>query len=344
MMAHGGVFQDEHCYNEPMADTGKQPLLSAYLVTGTDELKRQTVVKRLRARVEEEGDISFNFDSFNGESAEGEAIVSACNTLPFASTVRLVHVEAVDRLKKADQDQIIAYLEQPSATTVLCLVASGLAKNTRLYKAVAKLGSQAIIDCTPPKLRELPAKVRAMATSHGAVITDSAASLLVDLVGENTVALDAELRKLALAHRGSDPINDSEVASLVSRTAEAKPWEFVDAFSARNMQKCLQLRSRMESTTPYALLAMCVTRVRELIAAKSLANRGQSGALASYLHVPDWRVKNHALWARGFTDAELVDALATARAAERAMKSGTDPEDAFLHWYLGVVKPARRPY
>ncbi len=320
-----------------MAEKQQQALLPAYLVTGTDELKRQTVVKRLRKRIEEEGDLSFNSDTFNGEVAEGEAIVAACNTLPFASNVRLVQVDAVDRLKKDDQEQLISYLASPSEATVLCLIASGLAKNTRLYKAVAKLGAQAIIDCTPPKLRELPTQVRAMATAHGAVITESAASLLVDLVGDNTIALDAELQKLALAHRGSDPINDNEVASMVSRTSEVKPWEFVDAFSERSLEKCLKLRTRMESTTPYALLAMCVTRVRELIAARSFGERGQIGELASYLGVPDWRVKNHARWARSFSAEELRAALVSARDAERAMKSGTDPETAFQDWYLGVL-------
>ena len=320
-----------------MAEKQQQALLPAYLVTGTDELKRQTVVKRLRKRIEAEGDLSFNSDTFNGETAEGEAIVAACNTLPFASNVRLVQVDAVDRLKKDDQEELINYLASPNETTVLCLIASGLAKNTRLYKAVAKLGANAIIDCTPPKLRELPTQVRAMATAHGAVITESAASLLVDLVGDNTVALDAELQKLALAHRGSDPINDNEVASMVSRTSEVKPWEFVDAFSERNLEKCLKLRTRMESTTPYALLAMCVTRVRELVAARSFGERGQIGELAGYLGVPDWRVKNHARWARAFSADELRAALVSARDAERAMKSGADPETAFQDWYLKVI-------
>lgn len=320
-----------------MEQKSQQPLLPVYLVTGTDELKRQTVIARLHKRIEQVGDLSFNFDQFNGEVAEGSAIVGACNTLPFASDVRLVQVSAVDKLKKADQNEIIDYLSSPSTTTVLCLITSGLAKNTRLYKAVASVSPQAIIDCTPPKLKDLPSQVRAMATSHGAVITSSAASLLVDLVGDNTVALDSELKKLALAHRGSDPINDNEVASMVSRTSETKPWEFVDAFSARNLTKCLQIRPRMASTTPYALLAMCVTRIRELIAAKSFEARGQASRLADYLHVPDWRVKNHYFWARGFSDAELESALLTARVAEKAMKSGTDPEEAFLRWYTSVI-------
>lgn len=320
-----------------MANKNEQPLLRAYLVTGTDELKRETVVKRLHQRVAKEGDLSFNFEQFNGESAEGAAIVAACNTLPFASNVRLVQVDAADKLKKADQEAVIAYLGSPNETTVLALTTTGLAKNTRLYKAVAAQGAQAVIDCSPVKRKELPTQVRNMAMTHGVTITPSAANMLVDLIGENTVALDSMLQKIALAHAGNDPINDAEVIAHVPRTAQAKPWEFVDAFSARNIAKCTVLRTRMPSTTPHALMAMCTTRIRELIIAQSLDGRGRLGDLPAKLGVPDWRVRNHGMWARGFTSRELREALLSARDTEKAMKSGKDPEGSFTDWYLSVL-------
>lgn len=328
-------------YNRAMAEKNATPLLAAYLVSGTDELKRQTVVTRLQKRISQEGDLSFNHDTFNGETAEGSDVVAACNTLPFASNVRLVQVNAADRLKKADLETITEYLSQPCTTTVLCLVAQGFAKNTRLYKAVAALGKNAVIDCTPVKRSELPAQVRAMATSHGITLTPSAANTLVDSVGESTIALDSALRKLALAHAGTDPISDGEVAALVPQTAEAKPWEFVDAFSERNVLKCLKVRDRLESTSPHALISMCTTRIRELIAAQSFDARGQRGSLAGYLKVPDWRVRNHFRWASGFTSAELRDALFSVAQAEQSMKSGSDPEDVFQDWYLGVIRRNR---
>lgn len=323
-----------------MADKLRQPLLPAYLITGNDELKRETAIKRLHARIAQMGDLEFNFDRFSGESDSADDIVAACNTLPFASELRLVQVDAVDRLRKAGQEELVSYLAEPSSTTVLALVATSLTRNTRLYKAVAKLGKTAVIDCAPIKRRDLPARVRAMAITHGIAITDSAANALVDLVGENTVALDAQLQKLALAHRGTDPVNDSEVAGMVGRTAKVKPWEFVDAFSARNVKKCQLLLARMDSVSEYALLAMCVNRIRELMTAQSLAARGQSNMLAKQLKMPDWRVRNHQQWARLYRPEELRAALLKARDAEKAMKSGTDPHDAFMDWYLGVV--ARR--
>lgn len=313
------------------------PLLPVYLICGEDALKRDTVMKRLRARLSALGDLSFNSDEFSGETATGADIVSACNTVPFASPVRLVEVRAADKLKKADSEGLVAYLDSPAETTVLALIAEKLAKNTRLYKAVAKHGKTAVIDCAPLKRFELPKAVRAMAVGHGVTLTEGAAVKLVDLVGEDTVRLDSELKKIALAHRGTDAVNEHEIVAMVSRTAEVKPWEFVDAFAARDARKCLLYLGRMDSVSPHALLAMCTTRLRELVCARALADRGNPRGVAAALKMPDWRVKNHATWARGFTSAQLRAALVAARDAERAMKSGADPDAAFLEWVLGVV-------
>lgn len=316
-------------------------LLPAYLITGEDALKRETVLKRLRSRLEALGDLSFNADEFNGEVALGSDIVSACNTVPFASPVRLVEVRAADKLHKADVDVLVDYLDTPNTTTVLALVAEKLAKNTRLYKAVAKQGKTAVIDCAPPKRQELPRLVRSMAVSHGVTFTSGAAVKLVELVGEDTVRLDSEIQKVALAHRGTDAVNEHEVVDLVKRTAEIKPWEFVDAFSARDVRKCLLYLTRMESTSPHALLAMCTTRLRELICARALIARGNPRALASVLKQPDWRVKNHTRWAQAFSEEELRQAMVLARDTERAMKSGSNADDAFLSWVLQVTTSGR---
>lgn len=323
----------------PMAENADKPaLLPAYLVVGEDALKREIVLARLRKRLDAMGDMAFNSDNFDGEVCTGAEIAGACNTVPFASPVRLVHVRNVEKLKKADSEELVAYLSAPCDTTVLALEAEKLAKNTRLYKAVASVGSKAVIDCAPPKSWELPAQVRGMAPSHGIVLTDGAAVALVDLAGENTVHLNNELEKLALAHKGSDPVSEAEVRALVARTSEVKPWDFTEAFAERNLARCLRLLSHMDSTSPLALLAQCVARIRELMAAQSLRARGDAGGLARALGVPDWRVKKHGAWARNFTPSELRSALMAARNAERAMKSGSDADVIFYRWMVDTLR------
>lgn len=313
-------------------------MLPAYLVVGEDELKRRTVLSRLRTRIAEHGDLEFNHDEFDGETASGDAIAHACNTLPFASDIRLVEVVQVDKLAKAEAEAIVAYLANPSESTVLALSGLKLAKNTRLYKAVAALSSKAVIDCTPMKRYELVRALRSMAVGHGFTMTEGASEKLVQLIGEDTVALDSELSKLALAHTGDQPVTEREVSALVTRIAEAKPWELVDAFSARDARQCATILPLLGSTSPYALIGMCTVRLRELACAKSLAARGEANSLASVLKLQPWRVKNHVRWASGFSESELVSAFSSARDCERAMKSGVDADTAFREWLFTTIR------
>ena len=324
-------------YNASMAEKKTTPLLPAYLIVGEDELKRRTVLERLRKRVAQAGDLDFNHDEFDGANARGDAIVQACNTLPFASDLRLVEVSQADKLAKQDSEAIVDYLAHPNAATVLALTCEKLAKNTRLYKSASGVGKGAVIDCAPMKRFELIRALRSMAVGHGFTMTESGATRLVELVGEDTVALDSELKKLTLAHDNDDPITERDIEALVTRTAEAKPWELVDAFAARDAKQCLVLLPLLTSSSPYALIGMCTMRLRELSCAKSLEARGESGNLASTLKVPSWRVKNHVRWAAGFTESELKRAFSTARDCERAMKSGVDPEDAFHDWLFSTI-------
>lgn len=322
-----------------MAD--ESTLLPAYLATGDDALKRERVAERLLKRVSTLGDPSFNTEQFDGETATGTAIVNACNTMPFMSEVRLVSVKNADKLKKADAEALVSYLESPAETTVLALYASSLAKNTRLYKAVAAFGKQAVIDCASVKKRELPSLVAQMARAHGLTMRDDAARSLIERVGEDTVRIDAELRKIALAHNSGDPVRPDEVERLVSRSTEAKSWEFVDAFSSRNAKACVRLRSHMPSASPYGLLAACVSRIRELIMTKALAERGQLGELPGMLKAPEWKTRSYPGFARNFTAEELRDALRTARDAEKLMKSSSNADQIFESWYLSVL--GKRP-
>ncbi len=312
-------------------------LLAGYLIVGDDMLKREAVVRRLKVRMAQYGDISLNSDTFDGEKATGEEIVAAANTIPFASEKRLVLVRDGQSLRKADSEALVTYLEHPCETTVLALECVKLAKNTRLYQAFARIDATAVIDCSPPKRYELASLVRSMAVGHGIVFTEGAAEKLIELVGENTVTLDNETKKIATSHRGSDPVTVNEVLMLIMPTAEVKPWEFVDAFAARDLRKCIAYLRRMSSTSPLALIAMCTTRIRELICTQSLLARGQISTLGHVLKQPDWRLKNHRMWANRFSAEELRNALILARDAEQEMKRGADQNAVFIDWVIASL-------
>lgn len=326
-------------YNNAMATTQGQKnnkLLAAYLIVGEDELKRQRAIERLRARVAALGDLDFNHDIFDGEHASGSDIAVACNTVPFASELRLVELTNAEKLKKQDAEVLIAYLAAPCETTVLALLSPKLAKNTRLYKAIAQVGASSIVDCTPPKRYELTKMLRNMAVGYGFTLSDASALKLVELVGEDTVRLDKELAKISLAVSGQDAVSPREIEALVARSAQTKPWELVDAMSERDLKKTLTCLHRMNES-PLRLIALCTSRLRELACAQSLAARGQTHQLADTLGLPSWRVKNHVQWSHNYSEDELRHAFVTLRDCERQLKSSSNAASAFEDWLVEFI-------
>ena len=314
-----------------------QGLLPGYLIVGSDELKSSRAVERMRARLGKSGMVEFNLDERDmTKDPQVDDIVASLNTFPMGAEFRLVILTNCDKLPKAMSEPLVEYFANPSPTTVCLVVATALAKNTRLYKAIKKLGDKAIIDCAPKKTWEMPPQVVKMAAAHGKAMGLPAAEALVARSGENTRMLDNELKKLASMVTGSE-ITLADIERHVMRTAEVKPWEFLNAVAARDLVRSLELLKLQPAKSEVRLWSLLVTRLRELIIAKSLDTRGQGSQLATTLGVQGWQVKNHLSWARRWRMDELLEALSQAIEVELALKGSRDSELALRMWVISMT-------
>ena len=317
-----------------MADS---QLLPAYLIVGADEVKRDTAVKRMKQRLEQSGMADFNLDERDmSKDQDPDALISSLNTFPMGADFRLVILNGCDHLPKALSELLVSYLSAPCPTTVCLVIAKALAKNTRLYKAFPKIDKKAVIDCATKKRWELPRVVQGMAQRHGISISAAAAEELVSRAGENTRMLDNELKRLAEMVNGPS-VEIGDVERLVVRTAEVQPWDFLNAVSARDLQKSLMLLKLLPSKNYVWTYTLLVSRIRELICAKALDARGQSRDLAVALGMQSWQVKNHTTWARRFSMDELLAALHRAVDVELALKGSRDSETALVSWVISIV-------
>ena len=318
-----------------MAD---QQLLPAYLIVGTDGVKRDHAVSRMKARLEKSGMVEFNLDERDmSKDPDIESVIGSLNTLPMGADFRLVILEGCQRLAKAVSEPLVEYLKNPSPSTVCLIVADSLAKNTRLYKSVAKIDKKAIVDCSTMKRWELPKRVQQMASQHGKMISTSAAEELVSRSGEDTRMLDNDLKKLASLVDGPQ-IELGDVERWIVRTAEVQPWDFLNAVSARDMRRSMELFNLLPAKSYVWTYTLLCGRIRELICAKALDARGQGRELAATLGLQGWQVKNHLGWARRFKMDELLSALEEAVDVELALKGSADSKTALLLWVTHIVQ------
>ena len=164
-----------------------------------------------------------------------------------------------------------------------------------------------------------------MARAYGKTIDIMAAEELVSRVGENSRMLDNELKRLSAMLEG-ESISRSDIEALVARTAKVKPWDLLNAVSARDMKRALELYQLQPPRSEVRLFSLLVTRLRELICAKALDARGEGRNLAQVLGLQGWQVRNHVGWARKYSMEELVCALRTAVDIEAALKGSADSE------------------
>ena len=320
-------------------EENKTNLLPIYALVGDDEQKKETLTAKMKDRCAPFGEMSINTDVFDGEEHAPGKVVSSCLTLPFASEKRLVIVNHAENYTTAELNVLADYSAKPNDSTILLLLFEKLAKNTRLYKAIAKLDAKAIVSCDSPKAWEFKNYAIKVAKSKGVAMRDDAAQLLVDLTGPDTVAITNELIKIIASHSSSNAIDAAEVEQLVAATANVKPWVLVDAFSAKNVQKVMELLPKVQGTTPAGVLMMCTGRVRELICAKDVAAKGGNvsaniAAELGFAPALSWRVKNHEAWARVWSASALLQALKRSIDAEKQMKTGGNQEQVLKMWLV----------
>jgi len=309
-----------------------------YLIFGDQEMLLEAALDQLRRNVGEVADLDFNMETFDGETANADEIVSACNTLPFASERRLVIVRKVDKMNKDGLDTLVDYSGDPSPTTILALVAGKIAKNTRLYKAVDKLGG--LLAREAPKPSEFPRRVQDMFARKGRRVSLEGAELLVNAVGKDLRRLSAEVDK-AVAFSGERlELTAADIEQVTATTAKASVFELSSAIANRDGAGALRLVERLlgDGESVFGLHAIALRSVRDLIVARSAIDRGAGSLpeIARAVGRPDWQVKNLARQARGFSAPELVDALRFAAETEAQMKTSRDARLAFERWIVKI--------
>ncbi len=312
-----------------------QELLRGYLIVGTDELKRKATLKRLKSRLDP-GLEAFNLDErVASADTDPNELVTSLYTAPIGP-LRLVIVHGADKLPKEVSEALIAYFSKPNPSCTLALVADKLAKNTRLYKAVAALGKTAIIDWSPLDSRDLPSHVMKIAQAHGISIDAAASQELIARVGDTTTMLDTQIAVLAQICRDAGVIRKSDIEEHVARTAEVKPWPFLDAVSARNAREAVVQFRLLGEGQAIRLLSLLTARIRELICAQPLSSRGNAPSLAKELGKQDWQVRNHLRWARAFEAGELERALHRCADADAALKRGANASQTMIDLIFSI--------
>jgi DNA polymerase-3 subunit delta len=319
-----------------------EPLLPVYLLVGTDRPKHLRALRRLRARFEPEA-----VEVHPAESTSAADAVAACNALGLFGAGdggRLVVVEGVENWKKADLEALAEYLKDPVDGAVLALVVDGVLRGTTLTSLCEKRGQ--VLRYDAPKAANLHNWARAELKRLGVTADDDAARALVELVGDDTVALAGEMEKLA-AWADGDPVGRLEVEQLATPGREAAAWALTDAWGARDLPTLLEAcELALEKKEPFLLAVGLATHVGRVRAAQSLAEEGlRSKEVADRLKMKEFPARKALQHAERYSRAELDSALVRLAELDAAIKGASrlSSELELVRALIDVTRPAEQP-
>ena len=315
-------------------------LKPVYLIYGPEELLLDQAVERLKQRLSAIADLDFNLDVFDGDTSQPADVVAAANTLPFMSERRLVILRKADRMTADALGVLADYAADPNPGTTLVLVASKMAKNLRIYKAVDALGG--VAEYKAPAKREYAHTVVGMFADRGRKVGLDAAEVLVRAVGYDLRRLSVEIEKVISFTGAEITISRHEIEQVMSTTAPTSIFDFLDALGSRDCREAMRILSALldEGESVHGVHAMSVRHVRSLLSARALLDRDEPGSqtalISREIGVREWQARNLATQARRFDAAELVDALLSAAEGEGKMKTSRDPRLVLEIWVLEV--------
>jgi DNA polymerase III subunit delta len=321
-----------------MADDALRPV---YLLTGSDRPKHVRALARLRERFGPE-----SVEALSADTAGGAEAVAACNALGlFAADGggRLVVVNGVERWRKTDIEAIAAYLREPVPGAVLALVAEDTLRSSTLLELCEKHGQ--VLNFDVPRPSSLHAWVSSEFKRSGGNADTDASRALVELVGDDVVALANEVEKI-VAWAAGEPITRAHVEQLAAHGREAAAWALTDAWGARDLPRVLAAcEHALERREPFALavgLASHVTRVR---AAKALAEEGlRTREIASRLKMKEFPARKAVEQSENYSTEELDSALVRLAELDAALKGASRlaPEFELERALVDVTQPATR--
>ena len=275
-----------------------------YLLLGDDDAELSRLASDIAAVVEDELR-AFNVDRvYAGDKGVSAAsIVESAKLLPMMSDWRVVVVVRAERLLKpkrrgkaaeeaadaedagadaeppSDLDALTDYVQDPSPSTTLVLVAADIDRTRRAGKAILKHAT--IVECwglkteKNPRFVDLRAAariaeqlVKRAAAESGQQIEPAASRLVAERAGVDIVRLRGDIERLMLYAGGKPRITLADVQEVVSAETAQDDWAVTNAIQNRKPAEALrQLALALEAgAVPYMILGQLGWFVRDKLA------------------------------------------------------------------------------
>ena len=296
-------------------------LKNVYLLYGTEDyLKRQYRDKLKHALVEP--DDTMNFSAYEGKDINPKELIDLSETLPFFKEKRMILVE-ISGFFKNSCDDLAEYMSQVPESTCFVFVEEEVDKRSKLFKAASRAGSA--VEFETPKEDMLIRWILGRIQREGKKITQSVMQLFLSKTGSDMENIDKELEKLICYTLDKTEISAADVEAICTGQTENKIFEMIDAISAKNQKKALDLYYDLLALkeAPMRILFLIARQFQNLLLIKSMSAKGYPAvSIAKTAGMPSFAVQKNLRQAGAFKINQLKEAIEDCGQAEEDVKTG----------------------
>lgn len=296
-------------------------LKNVYLLYGTEDyLKRQYRDKLKHALVEP--DDTMNFSAYEGKDINPKELIDLSETLPFFKEKRMILVENSGFFKNSCDD-LAEYMSQVPESTCFVFVEEEVDKRSKLFKAASRAGSA--VEFETPKEDMLVRWILGRIQREGKKITQSVMQLFLSKTGSDMENIDKELEKLICYTLDKTEISAADVEAICTGQTENKIFEMIDAISAKNQKKALDLYYDLLALkeAPMRILFLIARQFQKLLLIKSMSAKGYPAvSIAKTAGMPSFAVQKNLRQAGAFKINQLKEAIEDCGQAEEDVKTG----------------------
>ena len=231
----------------------------------------------------------FNESAFSLLSDPVQSAIAAADQLPMMSDMRVVRIRDFAKLRDADEEVLIRYLNNPAPSTVMIFIADDLDKRKKSTKVLLDVCT--IVEFPPLKDAEAKSWAKTRLKELKITADDQVLSEIIRLVGTDVQTLSNELDKLASAAASTSRITPELVDELIGRSRELSNFELGDHLLAGNRKRALETLHRLleDGAEPVMLVGLIAGNYHRLALGKHLLARGGREEVFRNISLPPFK-------------------------------------------------------
>lgn len=229
-----------------------------YFLMGTEPFFIDQVTNLLLTHVVEEHARDFDSTIFYGKDTIPDQIIETAKRFPMMGSHQLVVVREAQYLDRS-MDQLLPYLENPQAQTVLvlCYKHKKLDKRKKSYKLIAKSG--VILETKPLYEDQVATWIKDRGLKYGFNFHPHAIPLLLSFLGTDLGKIDKELQKLNNQVASGQEITPTIIERYIGYSKDFNGFELQNALGKRDIEHSFRIIRYMAYNAKKYPIALTIT-------------------------------------------------------------------------------------